>query len=139
MLHLKIRKIKSLTEKTTFFWGDVLREMRADLDDSQRSESELLAKVKGLKGRIRHLKKLEDAKAEIEEKIKNINVKEDVDALVDGEDLSEEFKEKAATIFEAAVKSKIRSEVERDMKLMGITNLGQLSRSNLRWRHPSLG
>ena len=59
------------------------------------------------------LKKLEDAKAEIEEKIANINVKEDVDALVDGEDLSEEFKEKAATIFEAAVKSKIRSEVER--------------------------
>jgi hypothetical protein len=59
------------------------------------------------------LKKLEDAKADIEEKIANINVKEDVDALVDGEDLSEEFKEKAATIFEAAVKSKIRSEVER--------------------------
>ena len=33
--------------------------------------------------------------------------------MVDGEDLSEEFKEKAATIFEAAVKSKIRSEIER--------------------------
>jgi hypothetical protein len=49
----------------------------------------------------------------IEEKIKSINVKEDVDALVAGEDLSEEFKNKAATIFEAAVKSKIRSEVVR--------------------------
>ena len=59
------------------------------------------------------LKKLEDAKAEIEEKIKSINVKEDVEALVEGEELSEEFKEKAATIFEAAVKSKIRGEVER--------------------------
>jgi hypothetical protein len=59
------------------------------------------------------LARLEAAKQEIEEKIANINVKEDVDALVDGEDLSEEFKEKAATIFEAAVKSKIRSEVER--------------------------
>ena len=59
------------------------------------------------------LNKLENAKAEIEEKIKNISVKEDVEALVAGEDLSEEFKEKAATIFEAAVKSKIRSEVER--------------------------
>ena len=62
------------------------------------------------------LKKLENAKAEIEEKIKNISVKEDVEALVAGEDLSEEFKEKAATIFEAAVKSKIRSEVERMSK-----------------------
>ena len=37
----------------------------------------------------------------------------DVEALVDGEDLSEEFKEKAATIFEAAVKSKTREEIKR--------------------------
>jgi len=59
------------------------------------------------------LKALETAKAEIEEKIKNISVKEDVDALVEGEDLSEEFKGKAAAVFEAAVKSKMRSEVER--------------------------
>ena len=60
------------------------------------------------------LKKLEDAKAEIEEKIKNISVKEDVEALVSGDDtLSEEFKTKAATIFEAAVKSRVRSEIER--------------------------
>ena len=59
------------------------------------------------------LKALEDAKAEIEEKIKNISVKEDVDALTEGEDLSEEFKEKAATVFEAALKSKMRSEVEK--------------------------
>jgi len=56
---------------------------------------------------------LEAEKEAIEEKIKSINVKEDVDALVAGEDLSEEFKNKAATIFEAAVKSKIRSEVVR--------------------------
>ena len=60
------------------------------------------------------LKKLEDAKAEIEEKIKNISVKEDVEALISGDDtLSEEFKTKAATIFEAAVKSRVRSEIER--------------------------
>jgi hypothetical protein len=61
----------------------------------------------------KELKALEDAKAEIEEKIKSISVKEDVDALTEGEELSEEFKEKAATVFEAAVKSKMRSEVER--------------------------
>jgi len=59
------------------------------------------------------LKALEDAKAEIEEKIKSISVKEDVEALTEGEELSEDFKEKAATVFEAAVKSKMRSEVER--------------------------
>ena len=37
----------------------------------------------------------------------DVDVSEDVAALIDGEDLSEEFKTKAATIFEAAVKSKI--------------------------------
>ena len=36
-----------------------------------------------------------------------INVKEDIDALVDGEELSEEFKSKASTIFEAAVHQKV--------------------------------
>ena len=36
---------------------------------------------------------------------------EDVAALVDGEDLSEEFKAKAATIFEAAVTSRIKTEL----------------------------
>ena len=56
---------------------------------------------------------LEKAKAAIEKRLASINVKEDVDALVQGEDLSEEFQAKAATIFEAAVKSKIRPEVER--------------------------
>ena len=60
------------------------------------------------------LKKLEDQKAEIDERIKSISVKEDMEALMGSDDsLSEEFKVKAATIFEAAVKSKIRSEIER--------------------------
>ena len=36
-----------------------------------------------------------------------INVKEDIDALVEGEELSEEFKTKASTIFEAAVHQKV--------------------------------
>ena len=55
----------------------------------------------------------EETDDNIEERISDINVKEDVSALISGEDLSEEIKIKAATIFEAAVKSKIRSEVER--------------------------
>jgi len=36
-----------------------------------------------------------------------INVKEDIDALVEGEELTEEFKSKASTIFEAAVHQKV--------------------------------
>ena len=50
----------------------------------------------------------------VEKTIKEIDVGEDVDALMNGEDnLSEEFKTKAATIFEAAVKSKVRTEAHR--------------------------
>ena len=41
------------------------------------------------------------------------SVKEDVDALVNGEDLSEEFKVKAATIFEAAIVTRVKEEVTR--------------------------
>ena len=38
---------------------------------------------------------------------------EDVAALINGEDLSEEFKDKAATIFEAAVITRVKDEVSR--------------------------
>ena len=57
----------------------------------------------------------EKAKSEaVENRLKSIDVTEHLDALMSGEgDLSEEFKRKAATVFEAAVKSKVRSEVER--------------------------
>ena len=57
--------------------------------------------------------KMEVKKEELDKRISTISVDEDVNALVEGEDLSEDFQKKAATIFEAAVKSKIRSEVER--------------------------
>ena len=57
----------------------------------------------------------EEQKAKIEARVKDIDVKEHVDALMDSEssELSEEFKRKAATVFEAAVKSKVREEVTR--------------------------
>lgn len=44
----------------------------------------------------------------------NIDVKDDVEALIQGEDgLTEEFKQKASTIFEAAVQSKVLEEVNK--------------------------
>jgi hypothetical protein len=43
--------------------------------------------------------------------MEEIDVGEDVAALVEGEELSEEFKTKAATIFEAAVTSRIKTEL----------------------------
>jgi hypothetical protein len=56
-------------------------------------------------------KKVKEA---VDQRVKSIDVSDDVNALVSGDDsLSEEFKTKAATIFEAAVKSKVKSEIER--------------------------
>ncbi len=51
----------------------------------------------------------------IEKRVADIDVKEHVDALMNDEnsELTDEFKKKAATVFEAAVKSKVREEVER--------------------------
>ena len=46
-------------------------------------------------------------KKKIKISMPEINVKEDIDALVEGEELSEEFKAKASTIFEAAVHQKV--------------------------------
>jgi hypothetical protein len=47
------------------------------------------------------------------DKVKDMDMKEDVAALTDDEDLSEEFKQKASTIFEAAVKAKLVEEIEK--------------------------
>jgi hypothetical protein len=49
----------------------------------------------------------EDDESEEEEVEEEFNIDEDVNALLEGEDLSEEFQEKARTIFEAAIRSKV--------------------------------
>ena len=55
-----------------------------------------------------------EKKAKSESFIKEIDVGKDVEALVNDEnDLSDDFKKKAATIFEAAVKSQVRVESDR--------------------------
>ena len=57
-------------------------------------------------------KKMKSEKSE-DQKAKDVDVKEHIDALTSGEsDLSEEFKEKAATIFEAAITSKVKAIAE---------------------------
>ena len=53
-------------------------------------------------------------KEDIDQVIDALDVSGDVEALVQGEEeLSEEFKTKAATIFESAIKSKVRAELEK--------------------------
>lgn len=70
------------------------------------ADAKTMADTYGMGMEKKHMKK-----EEVEEDL--IDVSADVDALVKDEDLSEEFKNKATTIFEAAVKAKITEHKEK--------------------------
>ena len=57
----------------------------------------------------------EEVVAEEEEVTAELNIEEDVAALFEGEELSEEFQEKAKTIFETTIKSKV-SQITEELK-----------------------
>ena len=91
-----------------------------DDDDEEEEEEEVKKEAKKVKKEEddeddeEEVEEEEDDEDEDEEKKSKkedieVDVSTDVAALVEGEELSEEFKTKAATIFEAAVKSKIAS------------------------------
>ena len=80
-----------------------------DCDDEDDDDEDDEDEVKVKKESYKKMKK-EEVEAE-DEMI--VDVKEDVDALVNGEDLSEEFKAKATTIFEAAIVSRVKQEVAK--------------------------
>ena len=54
-----------------------------------------------------------DMKASYKKEESELDIKADVDALIGDADLSEEFKQKAATIFETAIKAKVKEESQR--------------------------
>ena len=91
---------------------------KESMDDKEKKKEEGY----GMKMASKHMKKEDtdaekkDEKAEEKEDKKEIDVKEHVDALIAGEDsLSEEFKTKAATVFEAAIRSKVK-EIAEEMQ-----------------------
>ena len=115
----KQKELKNKASKASAKAEGKVKEEEEDEDEEEMDEGEL---PPALKKAIAAKKKKdggddeedEDKKEEIE-----VNVDEDVAALVDGEELSEEFKTKAATIFEAAVKSKIskiRKQIREEAK-----------------------
>ena len=87
------------------------KELKAQHDDEKKDvkeDDEGDEKKKELKAQH------DDEKKSAKEKVKDIDMKEDVKALVgDESDLSEEFKQKAATIFEAAVKGRLVEEIDK--------------------------
>ena len=58
---------------------------------------------------------IEDEDLEEEEVVAEYDIEEDVEALLQGEELSEEFQEKARTIFETAIKTKV-AEIQEELK-----------------------
>ncbi len=84
---------------------------KAESDD--KKEDEKKAEVKEDAAEAEKEKEIKKEDETAKDKVKNLDMKEDVKALTDGEDLSEEFKAKAATIFESAVKAKLVEEIEK--------------------------
>jgi hypothetical protein len=99
--------------------GEELEEARMTKESMITAMQEKLAGMKAVDLKAAYENMMSDDEEEemdestLEDRLASVDVSEDVSALTEGEELSEEFKDKAATIFEAAVKSKIRSEVAR--------------------------
>ena len=91
---LSAMKKSDLSDSFSKIMGSTLTEEEEEADEDEEEEKPMESKK---------LKK-EDLE---------IDVKEDIEAIVNGEDLSEDFKTKASTIFEAAVSAKVLSEVNQ--------------------------
>ena len=111
---------------------DKIEEEKDDDDEKEMSDGEMIKAMHGMMKKMsgeqlaaayEKMEKMngdddEDDKEEvdestIEDRLASVDVSDDVDALTSNEDLSEEFKNKAKTVFEAAIKSKLRSEIVR--------------------------
>ena len=90
--------------------GDVVAEKYAESPEKEEMD---MKKDDDLAGAPNQKKKMKKEDTEVEE----YNMEDDVNALLGGEELSEEFKAKAKTIFEAAINSKvaeIRATIEEE-------------------------
>jgi hypothetical protein len=84
-------------------------ELDEDLVEAKEEDEEEEGKKK------KSEKEEEEEDEEEEEMEEEYNIEEDVNALIAGEDLSEEFKERAKTIFEAAIHSKV-SQIKEELE-----------------------
>jgi hypothetical protein len=85
-----------------------------DLVDEEDEEEDVVSEEshededpKPKKGKRSSKEDEEDEEEDEDEMKEDFDIEEDVNALLAGEDLSEEFQEKARTIFEAAIRSKV--------------------------------
>ena len=90
---------------------DFIEEEMHDEDEDEEEEDK-----KGKKKSKKHAKDEEDEEDDEDEEVtEDFDIEDDVNALLDGEELSEEFQLKARTIFEAALRSKV-SEIKESIE-----------------------
>jgi len=116
-------EVISEMEKMEMMKKEMMKMTKAEMAEKMHEmmkgakKEQLMAMYNGMQKEMSHEEMSpedKEKKESVENRLKSIDVSEHVNALMNGEgDLSEEFKRKAATVFEAAVKSKVRSEVER--------------------------
>jgi hypothetical protein len=105
----KMEMIKAMKDMETEMKDMSMEMVKATYDKMK----EMMSKMEGTTSEEDEEKEALKKEA-VEQRIKSIDVQEHVEALMSGEgDLSDEFKKKAATVFESAVKSKVRDEVTR--------------------------
>jgi len=111
---------KSVKAKTEKHEEDEEEDDEEETDESKKSKKEEFPPAKDDDEEEDDEEEADESKkAKTKKEDIEVDVSADVSALVDGEELSEEFKTKAATIFEAAVKSKIagiRKQIREESK-----------------------
>jgi hypothetical protein len=86
-----------------------------ELDEDEEVVAEESHDDKGKKTKNGKKPSKEEEEDEEDEMKEEFDIEEDVNALLAGEELSEEFQEKARTIFETAIRSKV-SEIKEELK-----------------------
>ena len=105
-----------MKEEETEVEGEVVAEQPAQEEEvvAEEPESILRKKMADAIKESEETTEEEEVVAEQEEVIE-VNVEDDINALIAGEELSEDFQEKAKTIFEAAINSKV-SIIKEDLE-----------------------
>jgi hypothetical protein len=82
-------------------------------EEEDLEDEDILSEEEGDEDEVEEVEETEEDEDEVVEE--EYDIEEDVNALLAGEDLSEEFQEKARTIFEAALRSKV-SEIKETLE-----------------------
>ena len=86
-------------------------------EEEDLEDEEVLSEEEGDEDEVEGTEEVEETEEEDEEEVveEEFDIDEDVNALLAGEDLSEEFQEKARTIFETAIRSKV-AEIKEELQ-----------------------